>query len=139
MTKLLDPKIVAQNYSSAFVECNGSFGQNLPEEWDYCYDLVRNDPINAIALVKELINVSNTITDIDLKYKWIHYIAAGELEDLIADHGDVVINDMFLFACTGVWPRGRDTSDRVWVKFQNNVKFYLQQNTVVLDIYKKYR
>jgi hypothetical protein len=50
-------------------------------------------------------------------------LAAGALEDLIADHGPMVIDRVealaresarFRYLLSGVWPRGQDTQGEVW-------------------------
>ena len=136
---------LAKRYVDSWLSIQKNQLNDYPDEADESREIIENNAIAGLKLVVELIKLGETIEDTDLKYKWIFYIAAGDLENLIKLHGEVIIdqvveemgnNDLFLIACTGVWPLGRDINDPVWKAFQVNLAYAIKNNQTVLEILK---
>lgn len=83
-----------------------------PDAWtsDLFFELTQDHPELGLAATVETIRICDTPEDVAV-------IAAGPLEDLIATHGAVLIDEIedravrdprFAYALTGVWPQGRD-------------------------------
>lgn len=94
--------------------------ETMQEDWfliDECLrELARVDPQMALDCVVMAIAQCDDYED-------LAYLAAGPLEDLIADEGPVVIENFetwarqqprFRYALSAVWPRGQDEDAEVW-------------------------
>ena len=84
-----------------------------------CVFELRNYPDEAWSFVRKALAGATTVWQVVM-------LAAGPLEDLIAEHGDAVIarvarearhSARFRFALTGVWPQGHANSP-VWARVE---------------------
>lgn len=83
------------------------------------YDLVREEPDQAWILILEILRRNNTAEILEV-------LSAGPLEDLLAKHGNYVIerveseaksNPSFATLLGGVWKNAM--ADDIWVRVQN--------------------
>ncbi|MCB2115460.1 MAG: hypothetical protein KDE00_03975 [Rhodobacteraceae bacterium] len=84
-----------------------------------CVFELRNYPDLTWSFVQKALSGAETVWQVIM-------LAAGPLEDLIADHGETVIDRIehaarhsprFRFALTGVWPQGNQASP-VWARVE---------------------
>lgn len=92
-----------------------------PDAWTFALydDLTRDHPTLGFAAIRAALSACATPEDIAL-------IAAGPLEDLIANHGPALIDEIeavaaraprFAYALTGVWPRGNQGT-LLWARIE---------------------
>lgn len=84
--------------------------------WDLMYHLCQQAPLIALDCVVS--SIRQPLTQFQASC-----VAAGALEDIIADHGSVVIERVealsqasarFRYVLSGVWPRGQDPEGDIW-------------------------
>jgi hypothetical protein len=84
-----------------------------------CVFELRDYPVECWAFLRKALAGAETVWQVIM-------LAAGPLEDLIADHGQTVIERIerearhsarFRFALTGVWPQGQ-TENPVWPRIE---------------------
>lgn len=117
---LLDPDLLA----SAWIEGIASAGSGSEEEQHWSYgclaDIVESRPDLGLDVVLLACAKMTTAEEAAI-------LAAGPLEDLIAEHGAAVIDRIetearksvrFRYLLTGVWPQGQRDSD-AWRRVEN--------------------
>ncbi|MCB1338824.1 MAG: hypothetical protein KDK10_15675 [Maritimibacter sp.] len=111
---VFDPSFVAHTYLE-YVELRGRDGvaaNRLAWSWACTHELVRSAPDLAFQIVLLMIDAMTT-------EQQAAAIAAGPLEDIVADHGPAFIDRIetlalrsprFRFALSGVWPLDNEDS-----------------------------
>jgi hypothetical protein len=146
-----DPEVIANKLYKDWVKNHknwrGPFDIDFTPEMEYAMMIVREDLKKGWDLVLACVEACKRYNDCVDKYKWLSYVGAGYLEDLFAEFGEEIYedvikemqsNDLFLIVCTSVWPHNREDNDPLWIKFQSELEINLKKNTRAVKLIKKY-